>query len=285
VSLFLFPGAGLAADLTYSSAEQVICAKGVALFDNDLRTPLHSLEGGTRAKLFQSWGDREIKRDSAEDGRTYVKVQATSAEKGAVTGWVPEEYLRAPQDCPGAESRPDSLVDEILSGGVGAYAPPTESCCEFPLGNRPTQSYTSGMRAFAARRSGGRRLHAACDLYRQKGDPIRAVTDGKVIRGLYYFYQGTYAIELKHTGGFVVRYGEITGKRAVNSGATVRPGQTVGYMGKTNCCTPMLHFELYSGTKSGPLSTGGNKFQRRADLINPTRYLQAWEGNSFRDRR
>jgi hypothetical protein len=46
----------------------------------------------------------------------------------------------------------------------------------------------------------------------------------------------------------------------------------------------MLHFELYSGTATGPLTdrtrTG---FERRRDLVNPTDYLLAWESSTFRN--
>ena len=151
----------------------------------------------------------------------------------------------------------------------------------FPLANKPRVTYTSGVASFGSNRSGGRRKHAASDLYRAKGDNIRAVADGHVIRGHAFFYQGTYALEVKHSGGFVVRYGEIGSKKAVSQGQRVKAGQTVGYMGKTTCCQPMLHFELYSGAKTGPLSVGGNKYQRRSDLMNPTAYLQKWQARAF----
>jgi murein DD-endopeptidase MepM/ murein hydrolase activator NlpD len=109
-----------------------------------------------------------------------------------------------------------------------------------------------------------------------------------VIRNLYYFYQGTYALEVKHAGGFIVRYGEITGKKAkeISEGGKVKQGQIVGYMGKVNskCCEPMLHFELYTGKKTGSLSQRGkgNKYHRRSDLVDPTKYLLRWEQESLK---
>ena len=134
----------------------------------------------------------------------------------------------------------------------------------------------------------GGRLHAACDLYRFKNEPIMAVAPGTVLRPIYPFYQGTFALEVRHSGGFVVRYGEITGKVAagIRSGAPVSMGQVVGYMGKVNsgCCNPMLHFELYSGSRTGALN-GGGKFRRRADLLDPTQYLRRWQETQFKPRR
>ncbi|HRO67587.1 MAG TPA: hypothetical protein PL182_08490, partial [Pseudobdellovibrionaceae bacterium] len=91
--------------------------------------------------------------------------------------------------------------------------------------------------------------------------------------------------EVQHPGGFIVRYGEVTGKKASNAGAgkSVKTGQTLGYIGTVNskCCKPMLHFELYAGTKKGSLSTRGNKFQRRSDLMDPTKHLRKWEKMEF----
>ena len=46
----------------------------------------------------------------------------------------------------------------------------------------------------------------------------------------------------------------------------------------------MLHFELYSGEKTGSLtdrSSKATKYQRRRDLMNPTPYLLKWEDGKF----
>lgn len=158
-------------------------------------------------------------------------------------------------------------------------------CCVFPLRDRPTQSYLTNPRNFGANRANGR-LHAACDLYRPSvGEVVRAVEGGQVIRGPYLFYQGTYALEVKHDSGFVARYGEITSKKVpgVEPGAKVTRGQMIGYLGKvnSNCCSPMLNFELFAGTATGPLTQDRRPYQRRSDLLNPTSSLQVWERKSF----
>jgi murein DD-endopeptidase MepM/ murein hydrolase activator NlpD len=114
---------------------------------------------------------------------------------------------------------------------------------------------------------------------------VVSVNSGKVIRAPYYFYQGTYALEVKHSDGKVVRYGEITGKKptGVTLNSALTAGQVVVYVGKVNsgCCTPMLHFEMYAGTATGALTTSGNKFNRRSDLMDPTTYLSTWEKAKF----
>lgn len=140
------------------------------------------------------------------------------------------------------------------------------------------------MRRFRAGRSGGHRLHAACDLYRVKQEDITAIAPGTVLRK-YAFYQGTAVMEVRHPGGFIVLYGEIMFKDAPNTraGSEIKAGQVVGYMGQVNsgCCEPMLHFELYSGTGHGPMLGWRNAYKRRPDLINPTAYLQRWEKAKF----
>jgi len=161
------------------------------------------------------------------------------------------------------------------------------NCCEFPTVKKVTHRFNSGMRRFRSGRSGGKRLHAACDLYRYENEEILSVAPGKIIQGVEYFYLGTYSLVIEHSGGFVVRYGEITAKKAkgISLGKTVKMGQRIGYVGQVQAnVRPMLHFELYDGSKTGPLtirSESKNKFQRRKDLMNPTKYLLKWEASSF----
>lgn len=272
----LFLHAPLAhAEPMQGSFENVLCSneESAAVLDSSLEKVSFQARRLETIKVFQGWGEnRKLRQDQA-----LVKVQFPSREhSGESIGWVPEEWVKTRSSCPGA-----GLARESISlQGAGLEDP---NCCGFPMGKRPLASYHESPRAFGSARSG--RLHAASDLYRQKGDPILAVSEGKVIRSLYFFYQGTYAIEVKHSGGFVVRYGEVLGRQAPNAqlGQSVARGQPVGYMGKTNCCVPMLHFELYRGTQGGPLTTKTGRFQRRADLINPTNYLDRWIRAQFRD--
>ena len=94
-----------------------------------------------------------------------------------------------------------------------------------------------------------------------------------------------------HAGGFVVRYGEVTGKspEGLMKGSNLLGGDRVGYMGQVNngCCEPMLHFELFIGTLKGPLSqdgvnpVDGKRYNRRNDLLNPTPYLLKWQNEQF----
>ncbi|MGE0528311.1 MAG: M23 family metallopeptidase, partial [Bdellovibrionales bacterium] len=255
------------------SMEHVVCVTSSRLNvrDESLSRVLFSVARHETVKPVQSWETN--KKTKVIDGETYtfVKVQFPQRPSDSNIGWVAEMYVTPKSKCPG-----------VPSDGDGPVQP---SGWTFPTIARPTHSYRTGMRRFQASRGGGTRWHAASDLYRVKNESAVAVSAGQVLRGLYFFYQGTYAIEVRHTGGKVVRYGEITGRAAsgVSEGRNVSRGQVVGYIGQvnSNCCLPMLHFEMYSGTASGPLTQGGNKFQRRRDLLDPTGDLMKWEKEKF----
>ena len=148
----------------------------------------------------------------------------------------------------------------------------------FPLRKRPDENYTTGGRGFGSNRSGGSRRHAACDLIADPGTEILAMADGKVIRGPSFFYEGTYALEVKHANGMVVRYGEISKlvPPGIKAGTEVSRGQVIASVGQLNSGSSMLHLEMYDGTEEGPLTVGGdNSFNRRADLVDPTPFLDA----------
>jgi murein DD-endopeptidase MepM/ murein hydrolase activator NlpD len=122
-------------------------------------------------------------------------------------------------------------------------------------------------------------------------EPVVAVAPGVIIRPLYFFYLGTYALEVRHSGGFVVRYGELTGAipKSVKASNKVKMGQIVGYIARVGTKTlmePMLHFELYSGSSSGSLNSSkrinGINYQRRSDLLNPTKYMLKWQNAKFK---
>jgi hypothetical protein len=147
----------------------------------------------------------------------------------------------------------------------------------FPLRQRPVSSYHDGGRKFGARRSNGTRKHAGCDLIAPRGTEVLAMDSGKVIRGPYHFYSGAYALEIRHSNGKVVRYGEIMKivPAGISAGARVSRGQVIASVGQLKSGNAMLHLEIYSGSASGKLTQAGNKFKRRADLIDPTPYLDA----------
>lgn len=148
----------------------------------------------------------------------------------------------------------------------------------FPLTFVPRESWHHRPRNFGAPRDRGRRKHAGCDLYAPVGTPAFAVADGTV-KQFGLFYLGTYALVIDHDH-FVVRYGEI--KRDIAKdlaiGSHVTKGQKIGLVGKlTGLNISMIHFEMYAGTKDGPLTDRDRPpFMRRSDLMDPASHLDTW---------
>lgn len=169
---------------------------------------------------------------------------------------------------------------------------PFEGDWTFPFAKLPSTGRSwnwSGLR-LGAKRKGGR-AHAGCDILKPVGTPVLAIGDGTVKK--YYQFTGepvsdvglvTYAVEVEHEG-YVVRYGEIAkGSLTVSPGKTILKGQKLAEVGKVGS-DPMLHFEMYFGTRIGNLSDKSNgadgvydmvpkrNYKRRADLLDPGPYL------------
>jgi murein DD-endopeptidase MepM/ murein hydrolase activator NlpD len=206
-------------------------------------------------------------------------------------------FVSAPDGVVGVGKRTWRELMTVLEGsntGTESPAPPIESPAQpsgnaqffFPFSELPNLNWTESMRRFGAQRKG--RAHAACDLYFPTGTTIHAITAGKVTRGPYAFYQGTFALEIDH-GPFLARYGEIQESAFVRSGEEVNAGQPIARVGNLIGITnSMLHLELYDKTAAGPLTVGavqsarasdGRPFMRRKDLIDPTTRLNEWKNN------
>ena len=186
-----------------------------------------------------------------------------------------------------AESRSETGNPSPVDAPEATPAPsPYESpaILNFPLNHKPYKDFLTAPRSYKSNRDGGRRWHAAADLYSATGEDVKAIADGKVI-DYHYFYSGTYAVVVEHpeVGGMkIVRYGEIGGlETGIKIGKIVRRGDVLAKVGKLSCCHAMLHFEGYTGEKTGPLTTSGNKYKRRSDLVNPTKVLTDLENKDL----
>lgn len=268
---------------TLMGLENVVCTSSSTLNvrNENLDEVIFKARQGEKVKVFQTFEEDTKETEINGKKHLFVRVQfAEREESDQVSGWVAAEYVKTKEECPYTNG---SVIQRNSDTQISGLDDP--KCCEFPTMKKVTHSFTSGMRRFNAGRSKGKRLHAACDLYRYKDEPIMAVAPGTVVRDRYYFYEGTYALEVRHSGGFIVRYGELTGKNVsgVSKNRSVKMGDRLGYIGVVNsgCCRPMLHFELYRGNRKGALTTKTNRYQRRSDLMDPTPYLLRWQSEKF----
>ena len=196
--------------------------------------------------------------------------------------------------------KPDSQTWHALLDAIGqtpeVHEPPSPpevsdnaGECFFPFPSLPVSDWTQSPRAFGSNRNNGRRAHAGCDLYFEKGTWIYAIADGTVTRGPYPFYCETFALEVDH-GEFLARYGEIQKTTTVKEGDTIHAGEQiakVGHLIGIQVPSDMLHLELYDKSASGPLTitdanrskkrSDGIPFMRRMDLVDPTSRLNQWQ--------
>jgi murein DD-endopeptidase MepM/ murein hydrolase activator NlpD len=176
----------------------------------------------------------------------------------------------------------------------------------FPVPFVPRGGYGGGRgfgadRSAVARQNGltGELLHGACDLVASPRTPVLAVEDGVVMYEPQKFYpkdgpQITYEFAIRHQSGFVARYCEIDSVVLAHTGEQVKRGQVIAYIGDqpgTNRTArfdgfDMLHFEMFSGTGTGSLSTStkdpkNGPYYRRSDLIDPTPFLRRWQSTAI----
>ena len=100
------------------------------------------------------------------------------------------------------------------------------------------------------------RMHRGVDFAAPQGTPIKAAGDGVVeVAGTLAGY-GNY-VRIRHNGVYQTAYAHLRGyATGIRTGARVRQGQTIGYVGSTGLATgPHLHFEvLENGTAVNPES-------------------------------
>ncbi|QIG81630.1 M23 family metallopeptidase [Stakelama tenebrarum] len=111
-----------------------------------------------------------------------------------------------------------------------------------PVHGRLTSSF--GMRWHPV--LGRRRMHKGWDIAAPSGTPIRAIADGRVT---FSGRNGGYGnfVRLRHSSGLQSAYGHML-RTAVRSGARVRRGDVIGYVGSTGVSTgPHVHFEVLRG--------------------------------------
>ena len=128
-----------------------------------------------------------------------------------------------------------------------------------PVSGRITSGY--GMRRHPI--LGYKRMHKGLDFKASYGAPIYAASDGRVTYAGRHGGHGNY-VKIDHGGGLATGYAHMS-RIAVSSGARVRRGQVIGYVGSTGLSTgPHLHYEMYrNGRTVDPSSV---QFVTRAQL-------------------
>ncbi len=134
------------------------------------------------------------------------------------------------------------------------------------------------------------RMHRGTDFAAPTGTPILAAGDGVVERAGPFSSFGNY-VRLRHANGYETAYAHMSRfARGVRSGARVRQGQVIGYVGTTGRSTgPHLHYEvLRRGQQINPINlrvaNGRNLTGRALELfmiererINTLRQVRARE--------
>lgn len=89
------------------------------------------------------------------------------------------------------------------------------------------------------------RAHKGTDYAANRGTPVMAAGNGKVVRAGWVGGYGR-LIEIKHANGITTRYGHLSGfASGIRSGRHVSQGQTIGYVGESGLATaPHLHYEF-----------------------------------------
>lgn len=210
------------------------------------------------------------------------KPTAVPEQSKAEEPKVVKEQPKAPKPVAKDVSPKQSVIDERSEKGNPLSTVSTSKSSDnylFPLKVKiKPKSYLAGAGRFGSNRSGGKRKHAGCDLYAPSGTEVRAMADG-VVRTVSFFYENTDQIEIVHND-HIIRYGEVLiNKSLVKTGNSVKRGQVIGYVGDLSIKVPsnMLHLEMYSNVNDKGTLSGGGKYKRRADLIDPSKFLNESE--------
>jgi murein DD-endopeptidase MepM/ murein hydrolase activator NlpD len=110
-------------------------------------------------------------------------------------------------------------------------------------------------------------MHEGVDLAAPAGTPIYAAAEGVVIGAGPNGGYGNW-IRIEHRAGLFTVYGHLSGfAPGIASGAQVKQGQLIGFVGSTGRSTgPHLHFEIVNGGKAvDPLTFPGIKTQPRLE--------------------
>jgi murein DD-endopeptidase MepM/ murein hydrolase activator NlpD len=149
---------------------------------------------------------------------------------------------------------PTGKVDEATAQLLGLGAAPVPAQAVAPSGVSISTFPVAGPCWFGdtwhAPRGGGR-LHEGIDIIAKEGQPLYAVTSGKVSQ-IYYDQPGSLggnALKIARPDGTYFFYAHLSAfAEGIALGVPVAEGQLIGYVGKTgNAAGAHLHFEIHPG--------------------------------------
>jgi murein DD-endopeptidase MepM/ murein hydrolase activator NlpD len=153
----------------------------------------------------------------------------------------------------------------VIEAPVVEFEPPPAFVFNTPLPGREDNS-PFGLRQLPWEGNG--RLHEGIDIAAPAGSPVRAATDGVVVRSGVSGSYGRF-VELAHKDGLRTMYAHLGATaRGVKPGLYTRRGQTIAFVGNSGRSTGAhLHFELRRlGKPLNPAFFLGRTFAEAEDL-------------------
>jgi len=143
----------------------------------------------------------------------------------------------------------ETQLDKVRPGAERRQALAAATPSIWPVTGGLSSSYGSRRDPF----TGSPEFHSGLDIPADKGQPVRATADGRVLTARWSGNFGNLVV-VDHGYGIGTRYGHLS-RFAVSEGQTLRKGDIVGYVGSTGKSTsPHVHYELLlNGRPTNPL--------------------------------
>jgi murein DD-endopeptidase MepM/ murein hydrolase activator NlpD len=190
-------------------------------------------------------------------GASMLSSREAAGEPAAITlspraaAPVPRARARA-EATSGAASAGVGRSDAVPARAEMPVSPPTAEIAELldkrllvPVSGVPVTSLRS---TFSDARSGGRR-HEAMDILAPRGTPVVAAVEGRIVKLFTSALGGLTIYQFDVEERFCYYYAHLDSYAPeLTEGHTVRPGQTIGFVGTTGNAppgTPHLHFAVF----------------------------------------
>jgi len=162
--------------------------------------------------------------------------------------------LMAQEDQVQALLRKADLISQSLQQTMESMEASADKWAHYPS-IKPTTGYISSF--FGKRKHPiyhTIQYHNAIDISTQKGEPIMASADGKVVKSTHQVGYGL-TIVIDHGYGIITKYAHCS-KSIVKRGQKVKRGEVIGYVGQSGITTgPNLHYEVVTnGVAQNPLN-------------------------------